>query len=374
VYARALARTGNVNGALALLAGDRLEDRFLRLRVLLDADRIDAARKLGGEIVGPMRLEQGSHGGPWLSHYWGPLSLEDDYVQTIHWLGEAFPVKRDVIAHEFGTNSTYERRSRSGRGWSVVTALSDVVPVRERLLDALEKRSESPEAKRAAAEGWTAESLRRSLAEQYAKLGRYDDAARALVPLIVGKNRGAASMHHAVAWSVYRHRGELDALAARDPDTTVTAHRLVVAPTARRWNHARTDGAAWPDDAAVIDGLVKLGPAVLPLVVPKLGPNTISGEDRRVWVEIIRRTASEQDTPPLIATLSLLASASNRHHPLPEQNRNDELSAEAIEDTLKAKTKQEGPKEQDRSARARHWEKWWAGEAARIVGASDARP
>ncbi|HYE21869.1 MAG TPA: hypothetical protein VEA69_25745 [Tepidisphaeraceae bacterium] len=368
VYARALARTGDVDGALALLAGDRTADRLLRLRVLLMARRVDDARKLGEEIVGPMRLEQGSRGGPWLSSYWGPRSLEDEHVLAVQWLRDEFPAKRDIIGDRLGTDSARERQWRSRRGWSVVTALSEAVPSRERILDALESRPQSPEAKRAAAEGWTVESVRRTLAEYYAKLGRYDDAAKALVPPIIAPGRGAAALHDAVAWSVHRRRGELDELAARDFAALVIARRLVAAPTARRWNHRRTDGRDWPGDAAVIEGLAKLGPAVLPLVVPRLGPNTISGEDRRVWVEIIRRIATEQDTPPLIATLSLLArEAGNRPHA--DQVHNDDLSAEAIHAALQAVTKREGPKEQTWAARARFWGSWWAEEAARIVGA-----
>ena len=42
-------------------------------------------------------------------------------------------------------------------------------------------------------------------------------------------------------------------------------------------------------DTEVVKRLVAIGPAVLADVTTQLGPNTISGEDRRIWVGILSK-------------------------------------------------------------------------------------
>lgn len=338
-------RSNNADGALKLLAGDALEDQLLRCRALLSDGRTGEAKKLGREIVGPMEIQSGSHRGPWIGFVSnGPQSLVDDYLSVLRWLNKQFPKKRPEIEFELGCG----------------TEEMPISPAAEPISQTI-ARLEA--AMRTPADAAAIELVRTELSNAYEQVGRYHDAANLLTTSAPTYDTGAIS-YAWVRWSMLRRQAE--ALSASDKDyASLAAARPIIANArASRGHSLQANGQPGLSDVEVARRLAAIGPAVLADVMTQLGPNTISGEDRRLWVAVLEQLGLARDAPVLIATLALVTRPRDPIlTPEPYQLENDRLTAAAIETCLEKLTraKPEG------SDRAIAWSKWWAGNVAQIV-------
>ncbi|HZN68817.1 MAG TPA: hypothetical protein VFB66_26290 [Tepidisphaeraceae bacterium] len=340
----ALVRDGDAKAAAEVVQGDEREDRLILLRVYLALGQAEPARELGWKIVEPLHVTQGSYAGPWLSHYEGPLSLSEEYLLAVRWLVENFPQRRRGIEHKLGTG----REPKAGPrpiGWSITRPMSEVDAELEAQLARFD-----PQKYGDAREAFEEEAkLRRTLSRHYATRDHFDAAAAVLEPLLA---RGQpptmpplSAEHDAVHWSILRRQAVASRAAEADYWAVGSARPLLAAA-----------------DAA---GLIKLGPAVLADVFDRLGPNTISGNDRRPWVSVVRELGSEQDAPVLVATVQVLARDPGRR-PAAGQNENDRLSQAAASDALEGLTGRQCPATEP-AARAEFWGKWWRENRNRIV-------
>jgi tetratricopeptide (TPR) repeat protein len=346
LLAMAQSRSNHIPEALRLLDGDGWGDQLLRLRVLLSAGRTAEAELSGLELVAPMERPLGSSTGPWIRRvFCGPRALMDDYLVVVRWLNDKFERKRLAIGGVLGRGT--EEPSRAFRSWSPVEPISRTI---ERLEAAM----------RNTADAASQETARRRLSDAYARAGRYGDAADLLARSRPLNSNGLVG-HAWVCWSMLRRQAEALAASERGYSSLAAARSIVANVRGSRWNHPRIDGRPWLRDDEVVARLVAIGPAVLADVMARLGPNTISGEDRRPWVAVIEKLGAVRDVPVLIATLALVTRP--KPHPLSLQNENDRLTAEALEGCLRKLT----GAEPEGANRAFAWSRWWAENAARIA-------
>ena len=357
LLAVAKARERDVNGAVALLKADDREDRLLLVRVYLAAGREEDARAVGDGVAKRKRESFISDTGPWLGQYSGPESLAEEYRLAVRWLHETFPDRREGIAQDWGTGDEPMERYRGG--WRLIPSLAEET----RALEAELATFEAPPGAGGAGEA----TARAQLARRYEKAARFDDAAAVLEPLVLGPP-GAHAEHHAREWSMLRRRGDADRAAAHDFWSVAAARPLLAAPDARRWNHAKVDRRRpWPTDDEVIAGLTAMGPPVLAEVMTKLGPNTISADDRRPWATVIGAVGAERDVPVLISTMALLVPDLDRRA-RPKDNENVKVSLAAVDAALE-KITGKLPAADAPAERLEFWRSWWVRERERIVRA-----
>jgi hypothetical protein len=151
-------------------------------------------------------------------------------------------------------------------------------------------------------------------------------------------------------------------LAVSDKDfwRIASSRGIIANVNAVRWNEPKLNGKDWLTPDEVTRELVKPGPPVLGDVLVRLGPNTISGEDRRPWISVIKQIGSEQDVPALIATMLVIEGNhgfSNAHQ------LEDNESVDALNDCLEKLTKTPCT---DRD-KLQFWTNWWNTNAPRVV-------
>ena len=342
LVAVARGRDGDAKAAAELVRGDEREDQLIRLRVYLAAGQAEQARELGWKIVEPLAVTPGSYAGPWLAQ--GPISLSEEYLLAVRWLVENFPERRREIEHNLGTGRGPKAQPRPV-GWSLTRPMSEVDVELEAQLARFDPRKYAN-----AREAFQEEAkLRRTLSRHYATRARFDAAAAMLEPLLAKDQPPVmpplSVEHDAVRWSILRRQALASRAAEADFWAVGSARPLLAAA-----------------DAA---GLIKMGPAVLADVFDRLGPNTISGNDRRPWVSVVRELGSEQDAPVLVATVQVLASDPGRR-PTGGQNENGRLSQAAASDALERLTGARCPAT-ELAARAEFWGKWWRENRNRII-------
>jgi tetratricopeptide (TPR) repeat protein len=350
MLAIAKSRSNDADGALELLGGDALEDRLLRCRVLLSAGRMDDAKAFGRELVEPLKIQSGSYAGPWIGYAnAGPRSLLEDYRSVIRWLNKQFPEKRVGIEFELGCGT--EELPITPAGWSPAEPISQEIA-------RLEVAARKPMA--------TAdrEMARIELSEAYEKVGRYRDAANLWTTDAPTDDRGVINFAW-VRWSMLRRQEETLAASEKDHASLAAARPLIANGRASRRHWPTINGQRCLPDTEVVKRLVAIGPAVLADVMTQLGPNAISGEDRRPWVAVIEQLGSPRDAPVLISTLDKVTRGpiAARISLRPEQEENDRLTAAAVDNCLKKLT---GANPEGKE-RAIAWSKWWAGNVTRIA-------
>jgi hypothetical protein len=356
ILAIAKSRTNDIQGALDLTVGNDLEDPLLRCRVLVLAGRVSDAKALGQQIVAPMAIPQGgSYAGPWREYFFkGPKAIVDDYLAVVRWLNDQFPEKRPAIEFMLGTGT--EKWAIMPVGWSPSEPISQTI---NRLETAMRSTTSAE----------NLEHVRTLLSNAYAEAGRYNAAAGVLTACRPTYESGIIN-YAWVQWSMLRRQAEALDASEKDYASLAVARPIIANVRGSRWSHPKVNGQPWLTDAEVVEKLVAIGPAVLADVMTQLAPNTISGEDRRPWVAVIEQLGSARDAPVLIATLAQVTrpASPGLDPPRPEQNRNDHLTAAAIERCLEKLT---GAKPEGRD-RAIAWSKWWAGNAAQIVAGKQA--
>jgi hypothetical protein len=137
-----------------------------------------------------------------------------------------------------------------------------------------------------------------------------------------------------------------------------------------RWNSGRVFGREWLSEEEVTARLSEMGPGVLAVVHEKLEPNTVTGQDRTVFVRVVENIGSEEDIPLLIDLLGLtVKSSQERDLTVPgneELHRRDRLSEAALHHALEkltgAKNTAVSPEE-----RVIFWQSWWNANAAQIL-------
>jgi hypothetical protein len=152
------------DGALQLVTGDGLEDKVLRFRILVLADRMKEAQNFGSKLVAPMEMRQGSYDGSWIVRYSGPIALEEPYVQAIDKLHDFFPDNDRGIDFELGARNARVHAFRPPA--AALQPISDYIAQLEAQLKIVPAEK--------------IDAIRAQLALIYARADRYQDAARTI--------------------------------------------------------------------------------------------------------------------------------------------------------------------------------------------------
>jgi hypothetical protein len=208
---------------------------------------------------------------------------------------------------------------------------------------------------------------------------RYDEAAAASVENALGETpksypMGLRAKRAALDWSLNRRKAQSARFFAEHRELIAVARSTAYHVEGARWNSGRVFGQEWLSEGEVAARLSELGPGVLAVVHEKLQPNTVSGEDRTVFVRVVENIGGEEDIPLLIDLLGLtVKSSEERDLTVPgneKLHRQDRLSEAALHRALEKLT---GVKNtvSSREERVIFWQSWWDANARRVLAAVD---
>jgi hypothetical protein len=359
VFAWACALSGQeVRAESQLVKNDDLYDRLLLIRVYLNSTKSAAAREVGDRIVGPLKLLQGSYSGPPLPRYGAAASLAPQYMLAVKWLLEQYPQKNELIKMYVGSPDYAELKYCPFQ--INIESTSELLPKLQAQLAAAQATNDEQKIRLARGEQL------RALADDH----RYKDAAAALAEAAIAPPSRWNREHlrisdDAVKWCIMNRRADAELLFEKDPDALKQAYELLEIAHARRWNEPHIDDSLTTEQR--IEKLSQLGPGVLAAVFQDFQPNTISGEDRTLYVRVIQNIGGPQDAPVLIDTLGLLAPEPfGSHHPLQAQIDADDASDQAIQTCLEKITGQYNPRT-NREDRLDFWLHWWEANGQKII-------
>lgn len=378
VLAFALLQTGAADRAERVLAGDAdVRGRLLRLRLYMAAGRKAHARLFGDELADPLHTMEGSYGGPYLPQPDSAASLEPEYWSAVALLIELHPEKARHIKMFIGSPDAAAKAERRSEPFNthVVPAFQYIARTDAELAD-VDARAKAFAAKAGpewqSALGKAVADARQQSGDAYAEAHRYAEAARAVAPLAVdpaGRNAARQWAAADVVWSRYRRRADAYAALEKDPAAVLAAY-----DDARKLDAAVGHGDAGPARDAMVRRLIDAGPAALAAVYEGLGINTISGQDRSPFVNVIAAVGGPEDVPPLVDVLSLIVSEGEkgRRHPAPSQDEADLASERAIHACLEKLTGQKNS-ETGRAERVQFWVRWWEANAEKVVASKSGR-